>query len=86
MVAAQGLAQYADNEAEEAFRKYEGALSLRKERQNDKISTLLTGETLLKTPLIISAALENSGGENKYLNMDLNSKRRYCKYFMENRF
>ncbi|MPC08214.1 hypothetical protein E2C01_000791 [Portunus trituberculatus] len=32
-------------------------------RQSDKISTLLTEETLLKTPLIISVALENSRGE-----------------------
>ncbi|MPC53828.1 hypothetical protein E2C01_047729 [Portunus trituberculatus] len=29
-------------------------------RQSDKISSLLTGETLLKTALIISVALENS--------------------------
>ncbi|MPC90219.1 hypothetical protein E2C01_085193 [Portunus trituberculatus] len=37
-------------------------------RQSDKISTQWTGETLLKTPLIISVALENShdeGGEEE---------------------
>ncbi|MPC99926.1 hypothetical protein E2C01_095373 [Portunus trituberculatus] len=33
---------------------------LKKLRHSDKISTLLTGETLLKTPPIISLALENS--------------------------
>ena len=32
-------------------------------RQNYTIFTLLTGETLLKTPLTISVALENSRGE-----------------------
>ncbi|MPC80680.1 hypothetical protein E2C01_075266 [Portunus trituberculatus] len=34
-------------------------------RQNDKISTLLTGETLLKTALIIPVALENGSGEKE---------------------
>ncbi|MPC09832.1 Excitatory amino acid transporter 2 [Portunus trituberculatus] len=33
-----------------------------KERRSDKISTLLTGEMLLKTRLIISVALENDRG------------------------
>ena len=33
--------------------------------QNDKIYTLLTGEILLETLLIMSLALENSCGESK---------------------
>ncbi|MPC13526.1 hypothetical protein E2C01_006264 [Portunus trituberculatus] len=46
-----------------AFTIFFVCVFLRFFRQSDKISTLLTGETLLKIPLIISVALENSRGE-----------------------
>ncbi|MPC76162.1 hypothetical protein E2C01_070568 [Portunus trituberculatus] len=43
--------------------RYNVVIILRSYSQSDKISILLTGETLLKTPLLISIVLENSRDE-----------------------